>query len=330
LAPAELVGLDESDFSGRLAQLCTPEACFPGVAALRSRGKTALGQESPGAGGQQLKIEMADASKRVLEVSLREKNTESVKTILYLRDITHETEVDRLKSEFLSTAAHELRTPMTSIYGFTELLMTQEFEEADWREYLRIIFRHTELMVSIINELLDLARIEARHGKDFHIVSVDVLELLQEIVAGFKTPDGRAEPPVPRVEQSARVMADRKKLIQAVLNVISNAYKYSPDGGAVELDIVHAAAGADSPLDSGAAALGIRISDHGMGMTPEQLARVFERFYRADTSGKIPGTGLGMSIVQEIVALHGGKVGVTSAAGRGTTVTIWLPTAGIV
>ena len=125
-------------------------------------------------------------------------------------------------------------------------------------------------------------------------------------------------------------MADRKKLIQAVLNVISNAYKYSPDGGEVELDLVHVAAGADSPLESGAAALGIRIVDHGLGMTPEQLARVFERFYRADTSGKIPGTGLGMSIVQEIVSLHGGKVSVTSAAGLGTTVTIWLPTAAMV
>ena len=327
LAQAELVGLDESDFSQRLAQLCVPEACFPGVVALRSSKKAGIGPDSSGAGGQHLKIEIADASKRVLEVSLREKNAESVTTILYLRDVTHETEVDRLKSEFLSTAAHELRTPMTSIYGFVELLLTQDFEESDWREYLRIVFRHSELMVSIINELLDLARIEARHGKDFHIVSVDVFELLQEIVTGFKTPDGRAVPPLPPVDQPARVRADRKKLIQAVLNVLSNAYKYSPGGGAVELDIVHVASGEDSPLESGAAALGIRIADHGMGMTPEQVARVFERFYRADTSGKIPGTGLGMSIVQEIVSLHGGKVSVTSAAGLGTTVTIWLPAA---
>ena len=325
----ELVGLDESEFSERLAQLCVPEAGFPGLAALRSKKTAGHRQESPDAGGQQLKIEMAGAGKRVLEVRLREKNTESVKTILYLRDITHETEVDRLKSEFLSTAAHELRTPMTSIYGFVELLLTQELDETDWREYLHIIFRHTELMVSIINELLDLARIEARHGKDFHIVDVDVPELLQEIVTGFKTPDGRVVPPLPRFVQPARVMADRKKLIQAVLNVFSNAYKYSPDGGTVELDIVRVAAGADSPLESGAAALGIRVADHGMGMTAEQLARVFERFYRADTSGKIPGTGLGMSIVQEIVALHGGKVSVASTAGLGTTVTIWLPTAGM-
>ena len=113
-----------------------------------------------------------------------------------------------------------------------------------------------------------------------------------------------------------------------MLNVLSNADKYSPGGGAVELDMVQVAPGAESPLESGAAALGIRIVDHGLGMTPEQLARVCERFYRADTSGKIPGTGLGMSIVQEIVNLHGGKVSVTSAAGLGTTVTIWLPASG--
>ncbi len=327
LPQSEILGLDESAFSLRMAKICTPEAAFPGVASLRGSSKSGPGQDSLDTGGQQLKIELADASKRVLDVGLREKNTESVKTILYLRDITHETEVDRLKSEFLSTAAHELRTPMTSIYGFVELLLTQELDENDWREYLRIIFRHTELMVSIINELLDLARIEARHGKDFQIVIVDVAELLQEIVAGFKPPDGRVVPQVPGFVRSTRVMADRKKLIQAVLNVLSNAYKYSPDGGTVEIEIDHVAAGADSPLESGAAALGISVIDHGMGMTPEQLARVFERFYRADTSGKIPGTGLGMSIVQEIVTLHGGRVRVVSTAGLGTAVTIWLPEA---
>jgi signal transduction histidine kinase len=183
-------------------------------------------------------------------------------------------------------------------------------------------------MMSIINELLDLARIEARHGTDFQIVKVDVAELLQEIVAGFKPPEGRVVTPLHRFEQPAWVKADRKKLIQAVLNVLSNAYKYSPGGEVVELDMVQVATGADSPLESGAAALGIRIVDHGLGMTPEQLARVFERFYRADTSGKIPGTGLGMSIVQEIVNLHGGKVNVASTAGLGTTVTIWLPASG--
>ena len=113
------------------------------------------------------------------------------------------------------------------------------------------------------------------------------------------------------------LQGDRKKLTQAVGNVLSNAYKYSPEGGAVEIDFVLATAER--------ALLGIRISDHGIGMTAEQMARVFERFYRADASGRIPGTGLGMSIVKEIVELHNGQVTIDSKFGAGTTVTIWLP-----
>jgi signal transduction histidine kinase len=116
------------------------------------------------------------------------------------------------------------------------------------------------------------------------------------------------------------VRADRKKLIQAVSNVISNAYKYSPGGSAVGLDLVKSPDVGDVPPR-----IGIRITDHGIGMTPEQLAHVCERFYRADTSGKIPGTGLGMSIVKEIVELHGGQLELTSKVGAGTTVTLWLP-----
>jgi signal transduction histidine kinase len=260
------------------------------------------------------------AGKRVLQVGLRMSNAETVSQILYFRDITHEAEVDRMKSEFLSHAAHELRTPMASIYGFTELLMTQEFDETDRRDFLDTIYRQSSLMISIINELLDLARIEARRGKDFTITAVDVRELLRDVVSGFKTPDGRPSPTEPPADGQFRVSADRKKLTQAISNVISNAYKYSPDGGAVGLELVKSPDDRDAPPR-----IGIRIADHGIGMTPEQLARVCERFYRADTSGQIPGTGLGMSIVKEIVELHGGELELTSKVGAGTTVTLWLP-----
>jgi signal transduction histidine kinase len=102
--------------------------------------------------------------------------------------------------------------------------------------------------------------------------------------------------------------------------VLSNAYKYSPDGGAVDIGLIESSGDGDVPPR-----IGIRITDHGIGMTPEQLARVCERFYRADTSGKIPGTGLGMSIVKEIVELHGGELEISSEVGTGSTVTIWLP-----
>jgi len=333
LLEIEMIGLDETSFSERLAKLCVPDARFSGVAALRTMTKvTGSGTPGVGAGGtataetkeHRQMIELAGSGKRVLEVGLRLSQAETVSQILYFRDITHETEVDRLKSEFLSHAAHELRTPMASIYGFTELLLSQEFDDADRADFLGTIFRQSELMISIINELLDLARIEARRGKDFSIAAIDVHELLHEVVAGFKTPGGRPSPQEPAADGSLWISADRKKLAQAISNVISNAYKYSPGGGAVDIDLVLPILAPPSPNDSAAALVGIRITDHGIGMTPEQLSHVCERFYRADASGKIPGTGLGMSIVKEIVELHGGKLELASKVGAGTTVTLWL------
>ena len=334
-----MIGLDEAGFSKELANLCAPTARFPGVARLReqqdavsagiatggpttARAPDTCGNRPADADGRRQIIELTGCGNRVIEVNLRISRTENTSQILYFRDITLETEVDHLKSEFLSHAAHELRTPMASIYGFTELLITQELEEAERGEFLETIFRQSELMISIINELLDLARIEARRGKDFSIADVDVRELLREVCAGFKAPQGRLSPQEPPANGPLQVRADRKKLTQAVSNVISNAYKYSPGGGTVDIDLTTLPGNDGLP-----SRIGIRITDRGIGMTQEQLAHVCERFYRADTSGKIPGTGLGMSIVKEIVELHGGRMELASNVGAGTTVTLWLPAA---
>ena len=121
-------------------------------------------------------------------------------------------------------------------------------------------------------------------------------------------------------DQGLPVRGDRKKLMQAVRNIVSNAYKYSPQGGLVSVSVLH-----DMARGGRQARVGVRVQDHGMGMTPEQSARVFERFYRADASGNIPGTGLGMSLVKEIIELHGGTVDLQSEWGVGTSVTLWVP-----
>ena len=270
-----MMGLDADEFSERLASICQPAARFPGFAALSDASGTPPQNRQT--------IELAGAEKRVLQVGLRLSEAETVSQILYFRDITHETEVGRLKSEFLAHAAHELRTPMSSIFGFTELLMTQELDEADRADFLGTIFRQSELMICIINELLDLARIEARRGQDFTIERIDIRTLLHEIVTGFKTPGARPVLQGPPADGPLWVGADRQKLIQAISNVISNACKYSPGGGAVGIELV--------PPTSDVPLLGIRITDHGIGMTPEQLARVCERFYRADASGKFRAQG---------------------------------------
>jgi signal transduction histidine kinase len=244
----------------------------------------------------------------------------AVGRLLYMHNVTRETEVDRLKSEFLAHAAHELRTPMAGIYGFTELLMNQEFDEATRQDLLATIHKQTQWLVDIINELLDLARIEARRGKDFRIDPVALAPLVREVVATLQTDAARWPVTVEIPDDLPAVRADVAKLRQALTNVLGNAAKYSPAGGAID---IHGAT-----LDSdGRAMVGISVTDRGIGMTAEQAARVGERFYRADTSGNIPGSGLGMAIVKEIVVLHGGQAQIVSSPGVGTTVTLWLPAA---
>jgi PAS domain S-box-containing protein len=322
LDETEVVGLDEASFSQQLAQKCSSHARFPGMEALRAGHSEDLEKLGIHTNTRRHLIEMAHVGKRTLEVGVRMSDAETVSQILYFRDVTHETGVDRMKSEFLSTAAHELRTPMSSIYGFSELLLAQRLSEQKKMDCISAIHRQSKLMISIVNELLDLARIDARRGKDFEFVRLDLRVLLHEITTNFKAPNERPGPIEPTNPSPQWVLADATKLTQAVTNVLSNAYKYSPEGGEVSIELVEAAASAGAGRRSG-----VRITDHGIGMTPEQLGRVSERFYRADKSGKIPGTGLGMSIVKEIIELHGGEMTLESELGAGTTVTLWLPAA---
>lgn len=309
----QLAGLDEHDFSAWLAQRCTPGAPFMGVAALRE-------QASGGKSDRHDLIEINLPGKRVLQVGMRSSASSQVSQILYLRDVTRETKIDHMKSEFLATAAHELRTPMASILGFSELLLHDEFDAPTQHEFLDTIHTQSALMADILNELLDLARIEARRDKDFRYTRVDLQELLAELCKSYPLPSGRTAPELDLPEQVLYLMADYGKLRQALLNVISNAYKYSPGGGAIYISVWVNAENALAP------AVCIVVTDHGIGMTPDQTKRVCERFYRANTSGKILGTGLGMSIVKEIIDLHHGTLSFDSTPGLGTQVRLCLPT----
>jgi signal transduction histidine kinase len=313
----DLVGRDEQEFSAWLAGLSSEHARFPGIATLRARSRASGDGRNDFSSRRQI-IELSGPGKRVLEYAFRESLTGAVPQILYFRDVTHEVEIDRLKSEFLSTAAHELRTPMASIYGFSELMLDQEFTAEERHEFVSAIHRQSELMVSIINELLDLARIEARRGKDFKFAREEVADLVTDFLKAFKAPSGRPAPQLSLPDVPCWIRADRKKLAQALGNVVSNAYKYSPAGKNVSIS-VH---GAESASES---MVGLSVRDEGIGMTQAAVARVGERFFRADTSGKYPGTGLGMAIVKEIVDLHGGRLAVDSRPGTGTTVTLWFP-----
>ena len=323
LESARVVGADEDDFSGLLAQVCLPHARFPGVQTLREQQSTAMapcqGEQAtaPGSDTHRQLIELGGESPRVLEVRLRQSNVHDISHILYLRDITHEAEVERLKSKFLSTTAHELRTPMASIYGFAEILLTHPVSEGERKEFLDIIYQQSELMISILNELLDLARIEARRGQDFVFEPISVQRLVGEVVSRFKLPVGRTPPRLRAPAVPLWVLADHRKAMQAILNVLSNAYKYSGPQGLVDISI--------APREG---AVEVSVLDRGIGMTPFEIRQVGKPFYRSDTSGKVPGTGLGMSIVKEIMKLHQGSVDMESVPGQGTCVRLLFPATG--
>lgn len=261
-------------------------------------------------------ITIAQPGRKVLEREIRRNLGGSGETILYLRDVTHQTEVDRIKSEFLATAAHELRTPLASILGFTELMIHRKYSEEKQKDLLRTVHKQGTLLSSLIQELLDLSRIEARQGKDFHIVPTALADIVRDVVDGIASFDTARGVTVGEVADLT-VMADSSKIHQALTNLLSNAFKYSPQGGQVTLDVL-----LDQKNDVPMVAIHVR--DQGIGMTPEQLSRAFERFYRADASGNIPGTGLGLNLVKEIAEIHGGSVDLHSEAGKGTVATLRL------
>lgn len=240
--------------------------------------------------------------------------------VLCLRDVTREMDVDRMKSEFLSTAAHELRSPMASILGFTDLLLKRDYEADKRRELLGIVHQQAEALTKMLNELLDLARIEARAGKDFKFAEHDLCELAGQATRALLVPGDARRVELKLPDGPIRVRADAEKFCQALNNVLTNAYKFSPLGGAIELEVVR-------EERAGAAWAGLRVTDHGMGMTAEEASRAGERFYRADRTGHIPGTGLGLPLVKEILQNHGGTVDIDSTPGEGTRVVLWLPEA---
>ncbi len=321
LQAADVIGRPQAALEGRLREQIEDPRRWSGLEPCFLAQEVGAGDTAAGDDRHRHRLALQRPRKVVLELVGINNPAPGASRLLYVRNITHEIEVGRMKDDFLSHAAHELRTPMACIYGFTELLMSQEFDEAARRDLLATIHKQTEWLIQIINELLDLSRIESRRGLDFRIEAVPLLPLVREVVATLRTDAARWPVTIEIPDDLPAARADAAKLRQALTNVLGNAVKYSPTGGAIAVCCV-------TRVVAGNNQVGIAVTDHGIGMTPEQSASVCERFYRADTSGKIPGTGLGMAIVKEITQLLDGSLDVASTPGKGTSVTLWLPASG--
>lgn len=234
--------------------------------------------------------------------------------ITVIEDVTREREVDRMKTDFLSAAAHELRTPLTSIRGFSEILLTRKMNEEKQRNFLETINAQATNLANIVNELLDLARIESGRGLELRRSATDVASIARELIGDFAA-RGDIHRYALEVKEQILAHCDRDKIRQVLQNLLSNAVKYSPKGGPVGVR-----------LEQDEKFVTCSISDEGIGMSPEQLSHIFEKFYRADASNTAAeGTGLGMAIVKAIVEQHGGAIRIESELGRGTRAVFTLP-----
>jgi signal transduction histidine kinase len=236
--------------------------------------------------------------------------------VAYFRDITHADELDRAKSRFVATAAHELRTPIAVITGYAEFLQASDPPPGQRGEILATMRRHGDHIAGIVSELLDLARIEARAGRDFTMIRQPLAPAVRRFIDSLRIGDYARVPALDGDIGDAEVFVDADKFCQSLSNVLANACKYSPTGGPVSVRLV--AAGNE---------VGVRVEDQGEGMDEETQRRIFDRFFRADGKSAAAGTGLGMSIVKEIIDIHGGHIEIASAPGVGTVVTLWLPRA---
>jgi signal transduction histidine kinase/DNA-binding response OmpR family regulator len=256
---------------------------------------------------------------RTLSVTAAPLGDESDGVVWTVRDMSERARLERAKSDFVATASHELRSPLTSIKGFVELLERSPGDMSDrQRQFVEIILRSTDRLVELVNDLLDVARLEAdrveidRRPIDVGEAVREVTELISARIAEkHQALDVRIAAALPSA------LADPARVRQIVANLLTNAHLYTGEGGRIEVGV-----------DSDRASVRIAVADSGRGMTREETEHVFERFYRGSDGGPAsPGTGLGLSIVKSLVDLHDGQIEVESEPGRGTTFRVMLPCA---
>ncbi|MEZ5353067.1 MAG: PAS domain S-box protein [Bryobacteraceae bacterium] len=231
-------------------------------------------------------------------------------------DVSRQKETERLKNELVATVSHELRTPLTSLRGFAELMLERDYPPEKQKKFLGIINKEATRLTNLINDFLDIQRIES--GRQVYTFDrLPLLPILQETVALFRGASASHEFVVDSSGNPV-AWADAERLRQVFANLVSNAVKFSPRGGQVVLRLREQAGFACCS-----------VSDQGIGISPEGISKLFQKFSRIDNTEtrKIGGTGLGLALVKQIIEAHKGQVAVESARGEGSTFSFTLPLA---
>ena len=241
-----------------------------------------------------------------------------VGVVMVLHDVTELRRLEQVRTEFVANVSHELRTPLTAIQGYLETLLTGALEEQEnARRFLEIVFRHTERLGRLLNDLTDLSNIELGRVS-LKLAPTRLDEAVDAVLAimGAKAKSGQVALRSQLPRDLPPVLADRDRLVQILINLVDNAVKYTPEGGRVTVRVQEPAGGW----------IEVDVVDTGIGIPPADLPRITERFYRVDKarSRELGGTGLGLAIVKHLVFAHGAQLRIESEPGRGTTVRVRL------
>ncbi|WP_163852884.1 cell wall metabolism sensor histidine kinase WalK [Paenibacillus elgii] len=256
---------------------------------------------------------------KVTYTTIHSKGKGSAGTIAVLQDVTGQEKLEQARREFVANVSHELRTPLTTIKSYLEALEDGALEEPQLAgKFVNVARNETERMIRLVTDLLQLSRLDSKQA----IISketTDVTEMLEEVGDRFSF---QLEQRMIAIEIDVEkhvdeIMLDRDRIDQVLDNLVSNAIKYTPEGGHIR---IHAGRREHAVLE-------ISVQDNGIGIPRKDLSRIFERFYRVDKarSRSMGGTGLGLSIAREIVKAHGGTIQLESELGQGTRVTFTLP-----
>ncbi len=314
-AAVELLGPAASEAVGTRASLADIVG-VEAIAALDGAGKLTAGEVA--------EVTLTEPEHRVLEVRTNpvvDRTGRSLGCVSTLHDVTAAREIAVMKNEFVSMVSHELRTPLTSIKGYVDLIVDGDAGEINeiQREFLGIVQENSDRLVSLINDLLDISRIESGRVH-LKIEPLDVAEVIEGVVDTFRTvADAQGVTLEWHVARGLPKMAgDRDRAGQVLMNLVSNAIKYSPGGGTARIE-AHRHGGE----------VVISVADSGIGISEEDQRQLFTKFFRVDSSltREIGGTGLGLSICKSVVELQGGRIWATSTSGEGSTFAFTVPVA---